>query len=191
MVKRGRALRCLGIRSDTFLRNIQVKKTTKFARKRAHTGGAYNGVEWMNTINRVRPYDDEPLPGFFDTKDAASKSEVLVRVALQSLLDCTPPKDTEHAYDLLAHALGVTVIRALQIQPLDNPMMPVLKAGTDAVKRAIERFEKTGAWGLDGPGRGDLVDAVDLYATVLHASSPAQMIKATDERMKILRGQTR
>jgi len=168
-----------------------MKKTTTYARNRRHNGGAYNGAEWMNTINRVRSFDDDPLPGFHETKDAASKSEVLVRIALQSLLDCVPPKDTEHAYDLLAHSLGVTVIRALQIQPIDNPILPVLKAGSDAVERSIARFEKTGAWGLDGPGRGDLVDAVDIYATVLNSSSPAQMMKATDERMKILRGRTR
>jgi hypothetical protein len=168
-----------------------VKKTTKFARKRAHNGGLYNGAAWKNAIDRVRPFDDEPLPGFYSTAEAASKAEVLVRKALQSLLDCVAPADTENAHDVLAHALGVTVIRALQIQPIDNPMIPVLKAGTDAVKRAIERFEKTGAWGLDGPGRGELVDAVEVYATVLNASSPAQMTKATDERMKILRGKTR
>jgi hypothetical protein len=168
-----------------------VKKTTKFARKRAHTGGLYNGAEWMNAINRVRAYDDAPPPGFYSTAEAASKAEIIVRDALQSLLDCKLPDNAEHAHDVLAHALGVTVIRALQIQPLDNPMIPVLKAGTDAANRAIERFEKTGAWGLDGPGRGELVDAVEVYATVLKASSPAQMTKATAERMKILQGKTK
>lgn len=168
-----------------------MKKTTAYARKRRHAGTAFNGAEWMNTINRVRPYDDAPLPGFFETKDAAHKSEVVVRQALQSLLDCVAPDDTEHAHDALAHALGVTVIRALQIQPIDNPMLPVLQAGTDAVTRAIVRYEATGAWGLDGVGRSALLDAIDLYATVLHMSSPAQMTKATDERLLILQGKTR
>ena len=71
-----------------------MKKTTAYARKRRHAGTAFNGAEWMNTINRVRPYDDAPLPGFFETKDAAQKSEVVVRRALQSLLDCVAPDDT-------------------------------------------------------------------------------------------------
>ena len=70
-------------------------------------------------------------------------------------------------------------------------MLPVLQAGTDAVTRAIVRYEATGAWGLDGVGRSALLDAIDLYATVLHMSSPAQMTKATDERLLILQGKTR
>ena len=168
-----------------------MKKTSKYSRKRLHAKTEYNGAAWMNTINGVRSYDDAPPPGFSDTKAAADKAEVIVRTALQSLLDCTAPDDAERAYDLLAHALGVTVIRALQIQPHDNPMLPILRAGNHAVERSIERYEATGAWGLDGPGRADLIEAIDLYAQVLHMSSPAQMTKATDERLRILRGRAR
>ena len=167
-----------------------MKKTTAYARKRKNTGPIVDGMAWANAINGVRPYD-EPDHALWNTKAAADKAEVIVRTALQSLLDCTAPDDPERAYDLLAHALGVTVIRALQIQPDDNPMLPILQAGNRAVERSIERYEATGAWGLDGLGRADLMDAIDLYARVLHMSSPAQMTKATAERMRILRGKTR
>ena len=167
-----------------------MKKTTAYARKRKNTGPIVDGMAWANAINGVRPYD-EPAHTLWDTSAAADKAEVIVRTALQSLLDCTAPDDPERAYDLLAHALGVTVIRALQIQPHDNPMLPILQAGNHAAERSIERYEATGAWGLDGPGRADLMDAIDLYARVLHMSSPAQMTKATAERMRILRGKAR
>lgn len=165
-----------------------MRKTSAYARKRARLGPLhiFNATEWMNTINRSRSYADEPLEGFFPTKDAAIKSDVVVREALQRLLDCAMPTDPEHDHDLLAHALGVSIIRALQIKPNDNPMIPVLKDATDAVRRAIARYQDKGTWGLDGPGRTALLEGIDLYSQILHLSSPAQMTKATEERMKIL-----
>ena len=166
-----------------------MRKTSAYARKRAHLGPmvTFNGAEWMNAVNRVRSYSEAPPEGFAATSEAAIRSEVVVRKALQSLLDCTLPDDPEHEHDVLAHALGVSVIRALQIQPLDNPMLPILKSGTDALKRAINRYSNARPWGLDGEGRIALMEAIDLYAQILHLSSPAQMTKATEERMTVLK----
>ena len=166
-----------------------MKKTTAYARKRAHLGPmvTFNGAEWMNTLNRVRSNSEAPPHGFLGNAEAAIRSAVVVRKALQSLLDCQLPDDPEHEHDVLAHALGVSVIRALQIQPLDNPMLPILKSGTDALKRAINRYSNARTWGLDGEGRIALMEAIDLYAQILHLSSPAQMTKATEERMTVLK----
>ena len=66
-----------------------------------------------------------------------------------------------------------------------------LAAGTAAVRRAIARYEGSAAWGLDGPGRQELQDAIDIYADVLRASSPAQMAQATQVRMRLLKNGTR
>ena len=165
-----------------------MRKTSTYARKRAHLGPmvTFNGAEWMNTINRVRSNSEAPPHAFLGNAEAAMRSEVVVRKALQTLLDCTLPDDPEHEHDVLAHALGVSVIRALQIQPLDNPMLPILKSGTDALRRAINRYANARTWGLDGEGRIALMEAIDLYAQILHMSSPAQMDKATQERIAVL-----
>lgn len=165
-----------------------MRKTSAYASKRAHLGPmvTFNGAEWMNTINRVRSNSEAPPHAFLGNAEAAMRSEVVVRKALQSLLDCTLPDDPEHEHDVLAHALGVSVIRALQIQPLGNPMLPILKGGTDALRRAINRYSNARKWGIDGEGRIALMEAIDLYAQILHMSSPAQMDKATQERIAVL-----
>lgn len=165
-----------------------MRKTSAYARKRAHLGPivTFNGAEWMNTINRVRSNSEAPPHAFLGNAEAAMRSEVVVRKALQSLLDCTLPDDPEHEHDVLAHALGVSLIRALQIKPLDNPMLPILKSGTAALKRAINRYSNARKWGIDGEGRIALMEAIDLYAQILHMSSPAQMDKATQERIAVL-----
>lgn len=167
-----------------------MKKTSAYARKMRRQGGTYNGGEWLNAIQRCRTYTDEPIPGseLEGTQDAATKAELLVRQALDDLLNHRRPPDCEREFDRLSHAVGVAMIRALQIEADEdkNPAIPVLKAGTLALKRAIERYNANGAWGLDGPGRIELPDAIDIYAEILRNSSPAQMQHATDERMKII-----
>ena len=164
------------------------RKTSAYSRKR-RPGHVYNAAAWLNTIQRVQTFGVAPaLPFLLTTADAAMKAELLVRDALDGLLHHARPQDAERAFDILAHALGVATIRALQIQPDEtmNPALPILKVGTDALTRAIDRYDQAGAWGLDGPGRQPLIDAVDAYAEILRASSPAQMQKATDERLEIL-----
>ena len=173
-----------------------MKKISKYAAKRRANGNlhTYNGAEWMNVIQRCNTYGEKPeIPGFVDTTIAAQKSMLLVREALDGLMTCTIPDDPEHAYDALAHALGVAIIRAIQIDPdtENNPALPILQAGNQALTRAIERWEHHESWGLDGLGRVDLLEAIEVYEEILRNSSPAQMTKAMDERIKILAGRTR
>lgn len=170
-----------------------MKKLSKYAAKR-RAGHEINRAEWMNAIQRCNQYGQMPdVPGFFDTAGAAQKSMLIVREALDGLMTCTQPDDPEHAYDALEHALGVAIIRAIQIDQdtEHNPALPILQAGNQALTRAIERWEQNDAWGLDGLGRIDLPAAIDAYEEILKNSSPAQMSKATDERIKILAGRTR
>ena len=37
------------------------RKTTAYARKIRRTGPGFNGAAWMNTMERCRPYTDEPI----------------------------------------------------------------------------------------------------------------------------------
>ena len=173
-----------------------MKKLSKYAAKRRGGNGyhSFNGAEWMNAIQRCNPYGQAPdLPGFVDTTEAVIKSQLIVREALDSLLTCTIPKDPENAYDALAHALGVATIRALQMNPDvdNNPALPIIKAGNEALVKAIDRYQQKGSWGLDGPSRTDLLEAIEVYEEILKNSSPAQMANATDERIKVLAGRTR
>lgn len=82
----------------------------------------YNGAEWINAIQRCRPYTEEVVPGTTQgtTIGAASGALRDVRGALNSLLDHQVPADDVLPHDLLAHAIGITVIRSLQIAGKDE-----------------------------------------------------------------------
>lgn len=167
-----------------------MKKTSKYSRKRA-AGYSYNAATFLNVIDRCRTYTDEPIIGGMvqdGTATAADKAELRARSAAKDLIDHAKPIDPEEAFDVLSHTLGVSVIRAIQIEPVEekNPALPILKAGTLAVERSIARYQSTGAWGMDAPGKLDLADAIDVYVQILRSSSPDQMAKATDERARII-----
>ncbi|MDF3821988.1 hypothetical protein P3G55_18935 [Leptospira sp. 96542] len=174
------------------------RKTSTYSNKRRAQGGrvyVFNAAEWLNAIQRSRAYTAESIPGaapdIGGTESEADKAALMVHDALQTLLrGDVRGQDHGHVFDVLAHALGVAALRALQIQPerAQNPALPVLAEGTAALQRAIGRWEARGAFGLDGPGREALLAAVEAYTAILRASSPAQMQAASDERLRILAG---
>lgn len=168
-----------------------MKKTTKYSNKRRDAGHSFNGAQWMNTIQRSRVYTDEPIPGsnVEGTISAANGADLRARDAFAMLSQHQIPLDPEMAMDLLSHCLGVTVIRSRQIHPdlTTNPAMPTLDAASQGLKRAIDRWKNSKAWGLDGPGRQHMEDAIEIYSEILRSSSPAQMTAATMERERILR----
>ncbi len=168
-----------------------TRKTTTYARKR-RAGGRhlFNGAEWVNTIQRCAGYGELGSVAGFDvrTADAANMAEARVLGALDSLMRHTPPAHVERAFDTLAHALGVASSRALEIEPDEhhNTALALLRPGTEALQRAIERWQAHRHFGLDAPGRQELPDAIEVYRAILRASSPAQMEAATVRRMEIL-----
>ena len=170
-----------------------MRKTSAYARKRKQTPVCtFNAAAFLNSIERCRPYSerDDFMESFGGSHaaSAALRAELLVRDAASSLITHQRPENPEHAFDVLAHALGVSIIRALQIQPdeASNPALPPLQQGTLAVQRSIKRYRDTNAWGMDAKGKEDLAVAIEIYAEILQASSPVQMAKATEERQKIL-----
>lgn len=178
-----------------------TRKTSAYARKirRQPHLGVVNGAEWLNAIQRSRPYEvDEPIPGTWlpgggETRSAATLVALRVRAAFDRLrLGEVPPDDAE-PHDLLAHVLGVAWLRAIDIAGPDathNPMLPIIQAGLDALRRAGERHTRLHAWGLDGPAITQLADALYVYDEILMHSSPAQMTAAHDKRTRLLRGAT-
>lgn len=172
-----------------------MRKTTAYARRIRRTGGAYNGLEPLNAIMRTRGYTEQPMPevGLLGTEDAAIKALVVVKTALVALTTgATPPGNEEH-FDLLAHALGVSCIRAGQIggpEVDSNPMLPPLVEGNTTLRQVLARRRRWGKWQVLPAEAEVLSYAVEIYETILVNSSPQQMVQAVDLRMKALKGQT-
>lgn len=172
-----------------------MRKTSSYARKLRRLGGTFNGAEYLNVIERSRGYTDPAVPelGVHCTEDAAVKALVRVKTALVTLTSgATPPGNEEH-YDLLAHALGVSCMRAGQIggpEVDSNAMLPPLVAGNDALRQVLARRRRWGKWQVLPAEAEVLGYAVEIYETILLASSPQQMVDAVDMRLRALRGQT-
>ena len=167
-----------------------MRKTSTYARKQRLTGATFNGAEWMNQIQRRRTYSDEPIPGSWveGTQSAATKAMLLVRQAFESIKAGHASHDGRD-FDILCHALGVAWLRAIEIagaDDFDNPMLPIIQAANTAMERARARFLKLGKWGFDGPALDEVDAGVELYETILQASSPAQMTTVSEQRNAIL-----
>ena len=173
-----------------------MRKTSTYARKvrnniGIYTDGAYNGATFLNIIQRCRPYMDEPIIGsnLDGTQDACEKAMIWVRDAFVNIKTGKAEPHDSREFDLLAHAMGITRLRACDIAGQDefeNPLLPIWRAGNEALRRCSERYNKLGRWGFDGPALDELDAAIELYETILQSSSPAQMEEATVRRLEIL-----
>jgi len=172
-----------------------MRKISAYARKIRRSGNnGFNGSEWLNTIQKCQSYSDEPPVGSWLQEGTATiVTTVLARVhsAFRSMVDgCTPPDNTED-FDLMAHALGVADIRSLQIAgDVDNPMRPDIKAASDALLAVRARRVKWGKWEVIKAEELAIDAGIAIYETILEASSPGQMAKASEMRAQILRGKT-
>lgn len=172
-----------------------MKKTTKFAKKRRTRpqGATFNGGEWLSTIMRCRSYSSDPISGSYlpdggATDNTARSCELRVISAFDSLKKAQVAPDDCWPYDLLAEALGIAWIRAIEIAgETENPMLQILEPGIQALRRVAVRRKEKGAWGLDGPAIGQIESAIDVYSEILHKSSPAQMVAALDKRVRLLK----
>lgn len=171
------------------------RKVSTYARKQRRLGGTYNGAEFLNTIMRSRGYTEEPMPniGLRGTEYAAAQALNMVKTAFLALTSGATPAANEENFDLMGHALGVSCIRASQIagpNPESNPMLPPLIAGNAALRQVFNRRRKWGKWEVLKAEAESLDYAVEIYETILMASSPAQMATACDLRLLALKGQT-
>ena len=171
-----------------------MRKTSTYANKqRQRNDGTFNGAEWLNTIQRCRPYTEEPIIGSWvdGTQSAATKAQLLVRESFQSIKAGTADNDGRD-FDIICHALGVTWLRAIEIageDEFDNAMLPIIKTANTAMERCRSRFTTLGRWGFDGPALDEVDAGIELYETILQASSPAQMTAVSDQRNAILEAQ--
>lgn len=172
-----------------------MKKTTKFANKRRMTRGEYNGAEWINTISRCRPYSTEKVPGatISETTHIAADNAVLtVWLAFASLKNGTTPRQDQDDFDRLAHAFGVACIRASDIggeSAKNNPLLPPLIEGNKALRKILTRRQKFNKWEMLVGEAYSVAGAIEIYETILQASSPAQMMAAANKHIKWVSGQ--
>lgn len=123
--------------------------------------------------------------------EAAVKSALVVREAFETLRTGEDSTGSGDPWDILAHAVDVGTIRAIEIagnDPDKNPMLPIMLKANAALKRIRERHDRLGKWALDGSAVVELRAAMDVYQEILMASSPAQMSKAAEVRMSVIAG---
>lgn len=169
-----------------------MRKTSAYARKRRQASRqSFNGAEWQNVIQRCRPYTDEPIPGatVTGTIGAARKALNTVKDALERMNGGSVPPDDHDAFDTLAHAVGVSLIRSMEMGGDRSAAMETLGLAKIAMDSIRARHRRINQWGATRPEQIALVDAVGLYELILMESSPEQMTAAIDKRYEILKAQ--
>lgn len=151
----------------------------------------------LDAIMRCRPYSDEPIPGSWldcSTRPAAERSIAKALAAFEAIKTRATPPEDERDFETLSHALGISCIRAGQIAGDDmatNTLLPIFILGNAALRRLMNRRRESGVWCFDGPALVDLPLALEQYAEIVRASSPAQMVNAADMRMLHITGAVR
>ena len=113
----------------------------------------------------------------------ADRIMLALRMAFEKLKGGT--KDHE-AFDRLAAAINVGLIRAEQIDPLAAETMV---RGVSAMVSCDGIAQRHGRYGFTGPDLLDLGDALDLYEQILRLSTPKQMLDALDVAAARMRAQ--
>lgn len=120
------------------------------------------------------------------------------RLHLDMLVRGTVPTGDVETHDYLCHVVGIAQIRVVDIGVANrasggiqsaNELLDTLNAAAQGLLRARERHDRTGRWGLDGPAIEPLRESMDIYETVLGASSVMQMEQAQTVRLASLKAQ--
>lgn len=167
-----------------------TRKTSKFIRKRVGQGRVEGGVvvyrpnAWLEKIMNSRQYEDESICGETPMSQIADAAIDHAQLALHRLINRNvAPTETE-PHDLMAHCIGVTQIRVLDMGGEGaNDAVTRLNQAAMGLQRARDRWERTSQWGLDGPAITDLRDALSIYEVILRGSSPQLMEDAQNRRL--------
>lgn len=166
------------------------RKTSKYIRKRTGQGRVENGGvmfkpnAWVARIGYSRGYCGESIVGEMPTSEIANSAIQNAQMALQKLINRAVESSDIEPHDLLAHCIGITQIRVLDMGGEDaNGVMQRLNQAARALLRTRQRWDATNEWGLDGPAINDLRDAIDIYEVILRSSSPNLMEHAQNIRL--------
>ena len=170
------------------------RKTSKFVRKRIGQGRVVDGMitfrpnAWLDRIKFSRAYSDESICGDTPSAKIADEAVDLAQLVLHKLINRSVASTDTEPHDLLAHCIGITQIRVLDMGGEGaNDAMNRLNSAALSLKRARDRWEQSGEWGLDGPAITDLRDAVEIYESILRGSSPQLMEDAQTIRLDQLK----
>jgi len=166
------------------------RKTSKFMRKRTAQGSIIGGIlfckrnAWLERIKFSQAYNNESICGETPSGQIADAAVANAQLALQKLVNRAVEKSNTEPHDLLAHCIGITQIRVLDMGGVNaNDAMERLNLAASSLLRTRQRWERTGQWGLDGPAITDLRDALDIYEAILRGSSPQLMENAQMVRL--------
>lgn len=163
------------------------RKRSAYHRKRLAQpqNNVRDGMEWMYTILRSRPFSDEVLPGaLVSTQQSADRARNEANAAFGALVRGAWAANDTDSYDLLARVVGVTAIRCFQIGGEHNPYRATTEEANKALQACRARWERTGKWGATRPEQIAIGEALEVYEAVLQASSPAQMSDAMAIRIE-------
>lgn len=171
-----------------------TRKLSKYsAKRRTPDSRIFNGGAFLNVIQACRSFTAESIPGsnLDGTQSAADVAMAKVRSAYGRIRDGETTFHDKEDFDLMAHALGVALIRAEEIagEDLDkNPMLEPITIASVALGRCSDRWRKTKRWGFDGPALSEVLEGIEIYEEIVRNSSPMQMSNAVDERERRLGG---
>lgn len=171
-----------------------TRKISKYSAKRRAPGGEmFNGAAFLNTLQSCRSYTDEQIPGsgLPGTQVAADVAMAKVRSAYDRIRDGLTPTNDMEDFDLIAHALGVALVRAEEIAGVDyeaNLMMVPITLASLAMTRCADRWGRTARWGFDGPALNEVLMGIEIYEEIVRNSSALLMTRACDERERRLGG---
>lgn len=161
---------------------------------RGHLGRAVRIVKAERAMKAL----DRSLPMSETRPRDVERIMLKARLHLDMLVRGTVPTGDEETHDYLCHVVGIEQIRVVDIGVANrasggiqsaNELLDTLNAAAQGLLRARERHDRTGRWGLDGPAIEPLRESMDIYETVLGASSVMQMEQAQTVRLASLKAQ--
>lgn len=110
----------------------------------------------------------------------AEQAEVMVatRKSFEAMIYRTAVRED---FDQLATAVNVAVVAGERV---DERVAQACQPALQALMRVLERHNKTGQWGLDGPAKAEIADALDIYEQVMALMTGGQAHNAMVEVMR-------
>lgn len=119
-------------------------------------------MSMFRTINKIEPFSAAEL----------LRLELPIRLSFEAI---RTGQGTENDFHDLAAAINTTMVRSEDVDPLCE--LTAVSA-RDALMRCWHRHERTGRWGFDGPGLGEIESGISLHEELIRNSTPLQMIEA-------------
>ena len=119
----------------------------------------------FKTVSKIEPFTAAEL----------LRLELPIRISFEALKS---GQGVESDFHDIAAAINAAMVRSEDVDPLCEQ---TAIAARDALMRTWERHQRTGRWGFDGPGLGEVESGIDLHEQLIRLSTPLQMMEAMRE----------